>query len=192
METILRSPSGLYPKLLGASWPDLDVAMRRLHSSGETVRAVGVFRVRHGRNMLARAMVRLARLPAEGEAMDVRLQVTAREEGEEWRRTFSGHPLVSMQYDRVDGLLAERMGIVEMRFHLEVVSGALSYQTVSVALRFGSLPVPLPYWLSPRVTAWERNVGDVNQIHVSVDVTFPLIGRLIAYEGMLTQVEAQR
>jgi hypothetical protein len=137
-------------------------------------------------------MARLAHLPAEGEDVDVRLQVTAREECEEWRRTFSGHPLVSAQSHRGAGLLAERMGIVEMRFRLEVVSGALSYQAVSVALRFGSLLVPLPYWLSPRVTAWERAVEDVNQIHVSVDVTFPLIGRLIAYEGMLTQVEAQR
>jgi hypothetical protein len=137
-------------------------------------------------------MARLARLPEEGEAVDVRLQVTAREEGEEWRRTFAGHPLVSMQYDRVDGLLVERMGITEMRFRLGVIGGALSYQTVSVALRFGSLPVPLPYWLSPSVAAWEKAVDNMNQIHVSVDVTFPFIGRLIAYDGMLTQVEAQR
>jgi hypothetical protein len=137
-------------------------------------------------------MARLARLPEEGEAVDVRLQVTERDNGEEWRRTFAGHPLVSMQYDRVDGLLVERMGITEMRFRLEVIGGALSYQTVSVALRFGSLPVPLPYWLSPRVTAWEKAVDNMNQIHVSVTVNLPLMGRLIAYDGMLAQVEAQR
>jgi Domain of unknown function (DUF4166) len=100
--------------------------MRRLHGSGAAVRAVGVFRVRHGSNRLARAIARLARLPAAGEAVDVRLQVTAREEGEEWRRS------------------------------------------------------------------WEKAIGDMHQIHVSVDVTFPLLGRLIAYDGMLTQIEAQR
>jgi hypothetical protein len=187
----MKDTSRLYQKLLGASWPELDVAAQRLHESGETVRAVGVFRVRHGGNWMARALTRLARLPAEGEAVDVRLQVTARDNGEEWRRTFAGNPLVSMQYDQVDGLLIERMGITEMRFRLEVIGGALSYQTVSVALRFGSLRVPLPYWLSPRVTAWEKAVGDVNKIHVSVDVTLPLIGRLIDYEGILTQIEAQ-
>lgn len=163
--------------------------MRRLHGSGETVRAIGVFRVLHGSNRLARTLARLALLPAAGEAVDVRLQVTAREEGEKWRRTFAGRPLVSMQSNRPDGLLVERMGIVEIRFRLEVVGGALSYQTVSAALRFGSLRVPLLHWLSPCITAWERAVGD--QIHVSVDVTFPLLGRLIAYDGMLTQVEAQ-
>ncbi|MGH9854520.1 MAG: DUF4166 domain-containing protein, partial [Blastocatellia bacterium] len=135
--------------------------MRRLHGSSGTVRAVGVFQVRHGSNRLARTLARLARLPAAGEAVDVRLQVTAREEDEEWRRTFAGRPLVSVQSNQSDGLLVERMGVVEMRFRLEVAGGALNYQTVSVALRFGSLRVPLPHWLSPCVTAWERAVGDM-------------------------------
>jgi uncharacterized protein DUF4166 len=188
----MKAPSRLYQKLLGASWPDLDVVLRRLHDSGETVRAVGVFRVRRGNNRLARTMARLARLPAAGEAVDVRLQVTAQEEGEEWRRTLAGRPLVSMQYDRGAGLLVERLGIVEMLLRLEVVGKALSYQTVGAVLRLGLLRVPLPYRLSPYVTAWERAVGDTNQIHVSVDVAMPLLGRLIAYDGILTQVEAQQ
>jgi Domain of unknown function (DUF4166) len=188
----MKAPSRLYQKLLGASWSDLDVVLRRLHDSGETVRAVGVFRVRLGNNRLARTAARLARLPAAGEAVDVRLQVTAQEEGEEWRRTFAGRPLVSMQYDRGAGLLMERLGTVEMLLRLEVGGGALSYQTLSAALRLGFLRVTLPYRLSPYVTAWEKAVGDTNQIHVSVDVTMPLLGRLIAYEGILTQVEAQQ
>ena len=188
----MNAPSRLYQKLLGASWPDLDVAVRRLHDSGETVRAVGVFRVRHGNNRLARALARLGRLPAAGEAVDVWLQITAREGAEEWRRTFAGRPLVSAQSDRGAGLLVERMGIVETGFRLEVGGGALKYQTVSVALRLGSLRVPLPYWLSPCFTAWEKAVDDTNQIRVSVDVTVPLLGRLIAYDGILTQVEAQQ
>jgi hypothetical protein len=96
-----------------------------------------------------------------------------------------------MQSARGAGLLVERMGTVEMLLRLEVVDGALSYQTVSAAFRIGVLRVPLPYRLSPHVTAWEKAVGDTNQIHVSVDVTLPLLGRLIAYDGILTQVEAQ-
>jgi len=155
-----------------------------------------VFQVSQGSNGLARTLARLARLPAAGNAVDVRLQVTAQEEGEEWRRTFAGRPLVSMQFNRPDGrlngVMVERMGIVEMRLRLEVVGGALNYQTVSAALRLGSLRIPLPRWLSPYVMARERAVGDMNQIHVSVEVTFPLLGRLIAYDGILTQIEAQR
>jgi hypothetical protein len=96
-----------------------------------------------------------------------------------------------MQNDR-GGFLVELMGVVEMRFLLEAAGGALNYQTVSAALRIGSLRVPLPRLLSPCVTACEKAVGDMNQIHVSVDVTFSLIGRLIAYDGILTQVEARQ
>src|SRR5215510_11628894 len=189
MKSTLRSLSGLYPKLLGVSWPDLDNVVQRLHGSDGTIRAVGLFNVQYGNNRLARALARLTRLPAEGEAVDVRLQVSQREEGEEWRRTFAGRPLVSMQFDRGAGLLVERMGFVEMRFRLEAVGGSLSYRTMGAALRLGSFSVPLPYQLSPCVTAWEKAVGDTNQVHVSVDVTFPLLGRLIAYDGFLTQVE---
>ena len=124
--------------------------------------------------------------------MYVRLQVTSQEECEEWRRTFAGRPLVSMQSARGPGLLVERLGIVEMLLRLKVVGGALSYQTVSAALRLGSLRIPLPYRLSPFVAAWEKAVGDKNQIHVTVDVTLPLLGRLMAYDGILTQIEAQQ
>jgi len=137
-------------------------------------------------------MARLARLPAAGEAVDVRLQVTAQEDGEEWRRTFAGRPLVSLQSARGAELLVERLGIMEMMMRLEIVGGALSYQTVNAALRLGFLRVPLPNRLSPHVTAWEKSVGDTNQIHVSVDVTLPLLGRLIAYDGVLSQIEAQQ
>jgi Domain of unknown function (DUF4166) len=192
MAAILRSPSELYKKLLGDSWPDLDAAIRRLHDSGETVHAVGVFQVSHASNRLARTLARLARLPAPGEAVDVRLQVTEQEEGEEWLRTFAGRPMVSMQSGMGAGVLVERMGIVEMRFRLDVAGGTLNYQTISAALRLVFLRVPLPRWLGPHVTARERGVDEMNQIHVSVEVSVPLLGRLISYGGILTQVEARQ
>jgi hypothetical protein len=191
METNLRSGSGLYPKLLGNSWWSLADAVRHLHASSAPVHAAGVFRVRRGSNWLTRALARLAQLPAAGEAVDIQLQVTARGDSEEWRRTFAGRPLVSLQSERPDRLLAERMGLVELRFRLQVVGGALAYQTSSAALCLGSFRVPLPHWFSPCVRAWERPVGEGNQLAVSVDVRLPLLGCLIAYDGKLTRVETQ-
>jgi hypothetical protein len=99
---------------------------------------------------------------------------------------------VSLQSARGAGLLVERLGIMEMMMRLEVGGGALSYQTVNAALRLGFLRVPLPNRLSPHVMALEKAVGDTNQIHVSVEVALPLLGRLIAYDGILTQVTAQQ
>jgi hypothetical protein len=185
METNLRSSCGLYPHLLGASWSQLDKAVQRLHSAGAFVHAAGTFRVRHGDNRLARLLVRLAGLPAAMETVVVRLIITPRAGGEEWRRTFAGRPLVSWQGPGPSCLLAERIGLLELRFRLEVGGGALIYRTHAVVLRLGPLRVPLPRFLMPRVAAAEKSAGDGDRAHIAVEMTLPWVGLLIAYEGTL-------
>lgn len=186
-EIDFASCSGLYPKLLGDSWDRLDNSVRRIHAYIAPVQAVGVFKVRGGSNGLARLLARLARLPVAGEAVSVRLLVTARGDREEWRRTFAGQPLVTLQSERRDGLLAERIGPLEMRFRLEVVSGALWYKAARAAFCLGPLRLPLPSWLSPRLTAWEKPIGEEGQIDVFVQVDLPLLGGLVGYSGTLTR-----
>lgn len=182
---------GLYPKLLGNSWCRLDQAVQRLHEPTALIHAAGVFRVHGGSCGLARLLARLARLPWAGEAVGVQLLVTARGDSEEWRRTFAGRPLVSWQSGRADGLLVEYMGLVEMRFRLQVVEGVLTYQTTGTALCVGPLRLRFPRWLGPRVTASENSTDDGTAVDVAVEVNLPWLGRLLAYEGRLSRVEAQ-
>jgi hypothetical protein len=191
LETIRTSPAGLYRQLLNASWDDLGEAVRRLHGDGETIRAAGTFRVRHGHGRLARWLVRLAGLPAESEAVEVRLVITRRDSGEEWSRAFAGRPLVSLQWQRPGGLLAERMGLLVIRFRLEVTGGALIYHSQGAALRLGPLGIPLPRWCSPHISAWEKPAGGEEHIQVAVEVRLPFLGLLLAYEGTLTSIEVQ-
>jgi hypothetical protein len=190
METIPRPPPGLYQRLLGASWDQLDETVRRFHGEGTLVRAAGTFQVRHGSRRLVRWLAWLLRLPAAAEAVEVHLVVNPVQQGEEWRRTFAGRPLVSMQTEGRGGLMAERMGLTETRFRLEVVEGALLYQSRGAALRLGPLCLPLPGWLSPRVTASEK-AGAGGQVHVCVEVRLPLLGLLVSYQGVITRSEAQ-
>jgi hypothetical protein len=138
-----------------------------------------------------RLLARLTRLPTTGEAVEMRLTITPLKHGEEWRRTFAGRPVVSRQWKRSDGLLAERLGPVEMRFWLAVMSGALNYQTRSVTLCLGPLRIPLPHWLAPRVTAWEKPTGDRDRIEVAVETSLPLFGLLLAYKGTVTRAETR-
>ena len=190
MEPGTRPPSGLYPKLLGDSWRDLDQAVRRLHSCDAPVNAVGTFQIWQGSNWFARALARQARLPGAGEAVNVRLYISVRGDAEEWRRFFADKPFVTLQSARDGGLLAERVGRVELRFRLNVVGGALTYQSVSAALCLGAWRVSLPRWCTPQVTACERVTAE-GDLDVSVDVHLPRLGCLVAYHGRLTQGEAQ-
>jgi hypothetical protein len=191
METVSTPPTSLFRELLGAAWADLAEPVRLLHGGGKPVYAAGTFRVRHGTNRLARLMVWLARMPAAGESVDVRLAVVPYKHGEEWRRTFAGRPLVSFQTRRPDGLLGEDMGPVQSRFRLEVVEGALIYHSAGAALRLGPLRIPLPRWSAPRVSACEKAAPDGDAVEVCVEVRMPLLGLVLAYEGTIRRVESQ-
>jgi hypothetical protein len=40
------------------------------------------------------------------------------------------------------------------------------------------------------VSAWEKPSGEAGRLCVWVESTLPLVGRLIAYEGIVTRIEA--
>jgi len=186
------TPDGpLYRRLLGASWDELPAVLRRLHGESVPVRAAGTMRVRHGENGLARMLARLARLPAAGEAVDVRLDVIPEGDGEAWRRSFRGRPLVSFQWGGPHGLLVERIGLLEARFRLEVVGGALLYHPAGAAVCLGPLRLPLPSWWAPRISARERPLDGCDGAGVAVEVRAPVLGLLVAYDGTITGIEGR-
>ncbi|MCU1328565.1 MAG: hypothetical protein JWN34_3935 [Bryobacterales bacterium] len=190
-DTSCNAAAGLYAGVLGARWHELNPALRRFHAGGQAVHATGVFQVRHGTNWLARLATRLARLPGEGNAIPVRLTVSPHGDGEKWNRTFSTQPLLSYQTRHADGVLGEVMGLMETRLRLEVVDGALIYHPAGSVFRLGPVRIWLPGWLAPVVSAWERPIVGSNDTQVSVEVTSPLLGLLVAYAGTVTIVEEQ-
>jgi hypothetical protein len=182
----------LYPSLLGDAWQGVHDRIRRFHSGNSPVHGKGVFRVVHGSNRLSRALAWLVRLPRPGESVDLTIEVSATGAEEQWRRSFAGRPLVTLQSRSRDGMLLERVGNIEVRFRLDVVDGALRYQSVGAAICLGSMRVPLPTWLCPRLQALESAGPEADQIQVLVEVDLPVLGRLIAYQGSLTYLEAKQ
>jgi len=190
METDSRVSTGLYPRLLGDSWNNLDVTVRHLHVQGRPVRATGSFRIRHGTGRLARGLLRLCGMPSAGAGVPTQLVVTPHGHREQWVRTFGDQPLATTQCGRGRDVLVERLGILEFRFRLEVTDGELIYRQTGMALCLGPLSVLLPRWIAPEVVAREGPAGMPNRTQVSVQVLMPWVGLLIAYEGAVTSEEA--
>lgn len=189
IETACSFSSRLYPQLLETSWHNLDQAIQIFHGEEKSTRAIGLFRVRHGNNSIARLLARLSQLPAAGESVAVQLLVSQQQGGEEWKRVFADQQLISFQSKRRDGLLAERIGALEIWFELKVIEGALVYHQRGAALCLWSLLCfSLPSWLSPRIFASETATVD-GQVYVFVKASLPLLGLVIAYEGTITKLE---
>ena len=173
----------LYPRLLGPSWHELAAPVRGLHLDGAPFSGAGRFRVRHGAGPIGALLARLLRLPSANEAASLRLLVTPLGRGERWVRTFDGAPLVSTQRED-GGRLVERIGPLELGFRLEVRNGALHYLQAGAALSVGSVRIPFPRALAPRIEAREEPEG-TEGTRVSVAVTVPWVGLLLAYGGYL-------
>ena len=180
---------GLYQRLLGAAWNELAAPVRRLHSAQGSIERVGLFRVRRSERRLARFLAWLGRLPAAGEAVSTRLEITTDSERETWRRSFAGTPVVTRQRENPPGVLAERFGLLEFRFRLCVIDHALCFHQVGVVLCLGHLVVPLPRWLVPQVGARSWAEANSATVRVAVRVDFPLAGLLVAYEGSMESEE---
>lgn len=176
----------LYERLLGGAWAGLDEPVRRLHEFGAGPCGEGLFAVRGG-NAFARALARLFGLPAPGESVRVCLSVTREEggEAERWHRTFGRRVFDTLQREGDRGLLAERAGPVELLFELGADGGTLVYRPAGAALRIGSLRVPLPRALAPRVEARESAAGEGDAVMVYVKSTAPFVGLMLSYEGLL-------
>lgn len=180
-----ETPLAVYPRVLGHSWNDLDQAIRRIHNGDAHLRAEGRFTIRHGHRLIARWLVRIARMPAPG--VDVPTELTIRCDGdfEQWRRTFGGHPMNSTQHATASGRLLERFGPMLFEFALHVERRALVFQQCRALLTLGPFLLPLPRWMAPLIHACEEPDPNHRGVRVTVSVQSFLFGPLFFYDGWI-------
>jgi hypothetical protein len=184
------APRVLYARLLGSAWHQLAEPVRVAHTSLSTIHAVGRLRVGHGRSHVARLVAWLLRLPRAADAAETRLVVTPDGAGERWLRTFANRRLETVQYEAGDGELAERIGILELRFRLHVSDGSLLFHQVAAAVRWASIRVRLPALCAPYVEAREDPAGP-HHVCIHVRVEAPALGTVLTYDGTMDIEDAR-
>lgn len=177
---------GLYARVLGSKWKDLDETVRLLHPREAASRATGAFRVLHGSGFVSRCSLWALRPPPAGDAVPTSLVISPVGDSETWTRTFDGRTLVTTQRAADAGVVTESFGLFELRFLLTVHNGSLLYEQIGARLRCGSLSLPLPSWLAPQVVAREGRNPVRDGVDIVVRITLPLKSLLIQYEGTVT------
>jgi hypothetical protein len=180
----------LYARVMGDSWFQIAAPVRSVHAVHPVLRTRGDLRVDRGRHRLVRVLAWMLRLPRPCAAATARLIVTALGDGERWERTFNGRRFETRQRKSNDFELAERYGVLEFRFRLEASGGSLLYVQRDACLLFGWIRLRIPAAWAPRVAAREDPAGPA-RVNISVRVTLPGIGLLIAYDGSI-EVEDTR
>ena len=83
-----------------------------------------------------------------------------------------------------DQKLVEQFGPLRFYFHLQPQDQGLAM----ILKRWTMLGLALPVVLAPRVDA--REWDEAGQFQLSVSISLPLIGLIVAYRGQLAPVEA--
>jgi hypothetical protein len=161
------------------------VSAATFHQGTATVRGAGTFAVCWGQRLPARLLARLLRLPREGPAVPVRVEIERMGDREVWRRWFAGRPYVTRQ-SRRGRIRIERIGALEIRYRLRAWRNEVLYAQERACLRVGWLAVPLSRRLAPTVSAWAAG-PEGDRFFVAVTVLAPVIGPLLSYAGYVTE-----
>lgn len=176
-ETVERAAPPLYARAMGARFFRLPPLVRAIHEPAGDCGAMGEGVVTRGRNPLARLIGAVMRFPPAG-SHPLHVHFHERGGGERWTRDFGGHRFASTMALERDGL-TEGFGPLRFAFDLPSDDHGLEMRHRGWSL-FG---VPMPRFLGPRIAAREWQEG--GRFRFEVDVGFPLIGRVIRYDGWL-------
>ena len=161
----------------------LPYAVKCMHQVN--VRASGEFRVKSGGGQIRALLSRLFGLPRPSQNAIVKLWVESEVGGERWIRRFECHRFITFQEPGARGEILESVGILQLRFRLTADARGVYYTQTGCALRFGQVHLQSPKWLSPSDEASETAEERRDFTLVKVSVRFPMVGKLLKYEGMI-------
>lgn len=176
----LAVDASLFAELMGAPFDRLPTVVRVLHSRPGAARYHGEVTVERGKSWLSRLCAWATRLPPAGSGPIV-VDIVATPDREQWTRHVARHAMRSTLWAG-DGLLCERLGLVEFGFALEEAGGALVWRVARV--RALGLALPARWFEGVIAREFERD----GRYGYDVAARLPLAGLLVHYRGWLDGV----
>ena len=174
----------LFARVLGPAFDTLAPRVRALHSIQGRQTWAGVARIERGRHPLVAPCAWLARLPPSAASVPVQVAFETDARGEVWRRRFGQHAMPSRLWE-AEGQLRERLGALRFEFDLRAEAGEIHWRVRRV-WAFGVLPLPRRWFGQVRCREREQ----AGRYAFLVEVSMPLMGPFVTYEGWLLPVSA--
>jgi hypothetical protein len=174
----------LYPQLLGAQYVLLAPVLREVHE--HVTQLLGTVSVTRGKSPLARALASLAGMPRA--CVDAPCRVDFTEDAstppgaERWVRDMAGSRFSSRLIPTGPNQLDESFGWYRFRFRIEINAGTVQFALQDMRV----LGVPVPRALLPRIVTRESGVDGAYMF--AVQAHLPVLGLLVAYEGLLRPI----
>jgi hypothetical protein len=172
----------LYRRLLGPAFNALPAQIQELHGTAAPRRWAGTASVKRGRGLIANLIAAMIGLPRSAVAVPVTVDFSPENGGERWRRTFGGKSFSSLQTcgsGRNSHLMVERFGLAAYAIALVIEEDRL----LLVPRRWSLCGIAMPRRLLPTAASYETARDE--RFSFNVDISIPLIGRIVAYEGVL-------
>lgn len=170
-------------RAIGPAFDGLPSAIRALHETPGRSLWRGEAATKGAANPVAATVARLIGFPKTQAACPAEVEIEADGDRSIWRRRIGGHAFASvLSAPRAGGRMSERFGPLTMDLRLAPEGERLIYHVEG--WRLG--PIPLPRALVPSTRAHEE-VDAAGRFVFDVEISAPLIGRLVRYRGWLVR-----
>lgn len=173
----------IHARAIGPAFDALPAAIRELHETPGRSLWRGEAMTEGASGPLAALVAGIVGFPKAQAACAAEVAIEADGARSVWRRRIGGHAFASVLSHPGRGRVRERFGPVSMDLSLTPEGDRLVYRVEG--WRLG--PIPLPRALGPSTRAHEE-VDAEGRFVFDVEISLPLVGRLVRYRGWLARV----
>lgn len=170
----------LFSQVLGDNFKSLPAALQEGHKVLNTKIMQGRVEITRGTNPLTNLMANIIGFAKTQTDTPISITMDIRNGKEVWTRTIDGKPFRStLSLGPKPNEIYEQFGPIKFKMLFRVENQKLHYDIVSASI-YG---IPYPKSFLPKSATHERQ--EHGKFIFDVDISLPLLGRLIAYKGWL-------